>query len=357
MHNEAVNRALAHVIDEEHQKPFFELGLIRDVVIRDHHVALTLLIHTGESDRQAYYHSRIVEELQQVGIDDAHIRIKWITKEEKDRIVESRLHPITVPKRKLAPASTSAPIFKGVRFLAIASGKGGVGKSTVTVNTAIALSRAGKRVGVIDADIYGYSIPNMLGITDKPRKINNRIQPVERCGIHVISTGFFVDSNSPVIWRGPMLGKMLSTFLNEVEWPELDYLLIDLPPGTGDVALYVHQNIPQCAEIIVTTPHSTASFVAERAGAMAQQTQHHIVGVVENMSYFEDDYGKKHYLFGKGGGAHLAELLHTSMLAQIPISAPDQDAAEADLFPAIYGADTRNGHHYAELAQHIINHL
>ena len=148
------------------------------------------------------------------------------------------------------------------KFIAVASGKGGVGKSTVTVNLAVALARQGKKVGIIDADIYGFSVPDMMGIENRPTVVDKTIFPVERFGVKVISMSFFVQDNNPVIWRGPMLGKMLRNFLGEVHWDDLDYMLLDLPPGTGDVALDVHQMIPHSKELIVTTPHATAAFVA-----------------------------------------------------------------------------------------------
>ena len=161
----------------------------------------------------------------------------------------------------------------GVRFIAVASGKGGVGKSTVTVNLAAALARQGKKVGLIDADIYGFSVPDMMGIEEYPVVEDGVIQPVERFGVKVMSMGFFIRENNPVIWRGPMLGRMLRQFFTDVQWGELDYILLDLPPGTGDVALDVHQMLPQSKEIIVTTPHATAAFVAARAGAMGHSSR------------------------------------------------------------------------------------
>ncbi|WP_285891429.1 Mrp/NBP35 family ATP-binding protein, partial [Paenibacillus pasadenensis] len=243
----------------------------------------------------------------------------------------------------------------GTEFIAIASGKGGVGKSTVTVNLAVALARRGKRVGLIDADIYGFSVPDMMGIEERPQVVDGRIEPIQRFGVKVISMGFFVEDNSPIVWRGPMLGRMLRNFFQEVEWGELDYLLLDLPPGTGDIALDVHQILPQSKEIIVTTPHATAAFVAARAGAMALHTEHEILGVVENMAYYlSPSTGEKEYVFGKGGGARLAENLHTDLLAQIPLGAPDNHVSEPDFSPSVYKAESETGQLYLELADRVI---
>jgi ATP-binding protein involved in chromosome partitioning len=237
-------------------------------------------------------------------------------------------------------------------FIAIASGKGGVGKSTVSVNLAAALARLGKKVGLVDADIYGFSVPDMMGITHRPKVKGNKIIPVERYGVKVISMGFFVEDNAPVIWRGPMLGKMLNNFFKEVEWGELDYLILDLPPGTGDVALDVHTMLPHSKEIIVSTPHPTAAFVAARAGAMALRTKHEILGVIENMSYFESKKtGEREYIFGKGGGEKLAEELQTELFGQIPLQLPDWKAE--DFAPSIYSEDHPIGKIYMDIAKKV----
>ena len=244
---------------------------------------------------------------------------------------------------------------KDVQFFAIASGKGGVGKSTVTVNLALALARRGKKVGIIDADIYGFSIPNMMGIEERPKTVNNTILPVERYGVKVISMGFFVENNSPVIWRGPMLGKMLEHFFTDVVWGDIDFILLDLPPGTGDIALDIHQMLPESKEIIVTTPHATAAHVAARAGTMATQTNHEILGVIENMAYME--CGKcrtKEYPFGRGGGAALAGQLKTKLLAQIPLGVQGGSSVEPDDAPSIYKEDSSIGQVYLDVADQII---
>ena len=240
-----------------------------------------------------------------------------------------------------------------VEFISIASGKGGVGKSTVSVNLAVALARLGKKVGLIDADIYGFSVPDMMGVTELPVVKDNRIIPVERLGVKVISMGFFVEDNAPVVWRGPMLGKALDQFFRDVEWGDLDYLLLDLPPGTGDIALDIHQMIPASKEIIVTTPHPTAAFVAARAGAMALQTEHALLGVIENMSWFESKQsGEREFVFGQGGGVRLAEELRTDLLGQIPLGQPDWD--EEDFAPSVYAEDHPIGQIYTDIAKNIL---
>ena len=241
-------------------------------------------------------------------------------------------------------------------YIAIASGKGGVGKSTVSVNLAVALARQGKRVGLVDADIYGFSVPNMMGINEKPQVEDEQIVPIERFGVKVISMGFLVDDNKPIIWRGPMLGKMINNFLINVKWGELDYLLLDLPPGTGDVALDVHQMLPTSKEIIITTPHATAAYVAARAGSMAISTNHEVIGVIENMSYFESKLtGEREYIFGKGGGEDLAKELNVELLGQLPLGQPEID--ENNFAPSVYGVDHQNGKIFDRIAQKLINKI
>jgi ATP-binding protein involved in chromosome partitioning len=193
----------------------------------------------------------------------------------------------------------------------------------------------------------------MMGITKRPVVRGEKIIPVERFGVQVISMGFFVEDNSPVIWRGPMLGKMLNSFFNEVEWGDLDYLLLDLPPGTGDVALDVHSMLPSCKELIVTTPHPTAAFVAARAGAMAIKTNHEVIGVIENMAYFESKKtGEKEFVFGQGGGKKLSEELQAPLLGQLPLQQPDWD--EEDFAPSIYQNDHALGKIYLDIASKVV---
>ena len=234
------------------------------------------------------------------------------------------------------------------QVIAVTSGKGGVGKSTVSVNLAIALARKGNTVALIDLDIYGFSVPKIMNLQTKPKTINGKIIPVESHGVKVMSMGFLIKNNEPVVWRGPMLGKMVEHFSKDVMWGELDYVVLDMPPGTGDVALDMNHFIPQSKEIIVTTPHMTATHVAERAGTMALKANHEILGVVENMSYFKPN-DEQYYLFGKGGGTELANTLHTTLLSQLPIEKPMPDTNT----PAIYEEGSQLYTEYNQLAEKI----
>ena len=310
-------------------------------------VSVKIAIAKTNTPEQMALQMKIVEVLKENGAASVGIRFEELSQE----VLESFRGQATEAEAQ----DILSPLAK-VQFIAIASGKGGVGKSTVSVNMAVALARLGKKVGLIDADIYGFSVPDMMGITEMPVVKEDRIYPVERIGVKVISMGFFVENNAPIVWRGPMLGKVLDQFFRDVEWGDLDYLLLDLPPGTGDVALDLHQMLPASKEVVVTTPHPTAAFVAARAGAMALQTNHEILGVVENMSWFESKLtGEREYVFGRGGGEKLAEELRTELLAQIPLGQPDW--TDEDFAPSVYAADHPTGKTYLDMAQKIVEKL
>lgn len=309
------------------------------------HVSVKVALAKINTAEQLPFQMKVVDTLKGAGAETVGIRFEELSQEVLDKFrgttTEAEAQDI------LSPLSD-------VEFISIASGKGGVGKSTVSVNIAVALARLGKKVGLIDADIYGFSVPDMMGVTKMPKVKSERIIPVERLGVKVISMGFFVEDNAPVVWRGPMLGKALDQFFKDVDWGDLDYLLLDLPPGTGDVALDLHQMLPTSKEIIITTPHPTAAFVAARAGAMALQTEHEILGVIENMSWFESEVtGEREYVFGKGGGTRLAEELRTDLLGQIPLGQPDWN--EEDFAPSVYAEDHPIGKIYMDIAQEMIN--
>ncbi|QGQ44032.1 Mrp/NBP35 family ATP-binding protein [Metabacillus sediminilitoris] len=333
------------------QDPFLhitleELNAIKEVKIKEEksHVSLKIGIAKTNTAEQLKLQQQIVDTVKEAGAESVGIRFHELPQETIAAYQDSSTsesHSLLSPNSKTT-------------FVAIASGKGGVGKSTVSVNLAVALARLGKKVGLIDADIYGFSVPDMMGITKRPVVRGEKIIPVERFGVEVISMGFFVEDNAPVIWRGPMLGKMLTNFFHEVEWGDLDYLLLDLPPGTGDVALDIHSMLPACKEIIVSTPHPTAAFVAARAGAMAIQTDHEIIGVIENMAYFESaKTGEKEYIFGRGGGEKLAEELRVPLIGKIPLQQPDWN--EEDFAPSVYGEDHPIGQIYLSIGKQVTN--
>ena len=260
-------------------------------------------------------------------------------------------------RERLSKASKSKTVIgqdSATQILAIASGKGGVGKSTVTVNLAGALHNAGHKVGIIDCDVYGFSIPRMMGVEHVTPVIRDeKIVPVEAHGMRVISVGNFVEGNTPVIWRGPMLSKILEQFLSDVDWGELDYLLLDLPPGTGDVALDVVRLLPKSNLILVTTPQAVAAGVASRAGQMALKTNQRLLGVVENMSVFVCPHcGEQSAIFGEGGGRALAEELGVELLGQIPLTLEARMMSDEGI-PAALVPNSIMQESYAALAERV----
>ncbi|WP_404450902.1 Mrp/NBP35 family ATP-binding protein [Virgibacillus necropolis] len=344
--NEEIIQLLNPVKDPFLHRTLEETGGVKEINIKEEkkHVSVKIGIGKTNTAEQMQLQQEIVGILKKNGVTTVGLRFEELPEE-----IIKKYQPAVEEEQEASLMGGS----KGTKFIAIASGKGGVGKSTVTTNLAMSLMRLGKKVGIIDADIYGFSIPDMMGVENRPAVRGEKIIPVERFGIKVISMGFFVEDNSPIIWRGPMLGKMLSSFFKEVEWGDLDYLLLDLPPGTGDIAMDVHEMLPTCKEVIVTTPHPTAAFVAARAGQMALKTDHEILGVVENMAYFESKKtGEKEYVFGQGGGQKLADVLKTKVLGQLPLQQPYE---EEDVFaPSIYQEDHPLGKEYHKIAAKIV---
>ena len=247
------------------------------------------------------------------GVEQVEVRLTPMSQEQREALVSQLRGGAPTPQQKISfPPSTSV--------IAVASGKGGVGKSSITVNLAAALAARGSKVGILDADVWGFSVPRMLGVTGKPVGFDNMILPLEGYGVKVISMGFFVPEETPVIWRGPMLHKAIEQFLGDVYWGDLDFLLCDLPPGTGDVSISLASFLPGASMLVVTTPQEAARTVAERAGRMAERTNLRPIGVVENMSWFVCPHcGEREAIFGDGGGQAAAEHLGVPLMAQVPL--------------------------------------
>lgn len=253
-----------------------------------------------------------------------------------------------------APGEQPKLPIPGVKnIIAVGSGKGGVGKSTVAVNLAITLSRLGYSVGLMDADVYGPNVPLMMGIQQTPQAIGQRIQPLESYGVRLMSMAFLNPGDKPLVWRGPMLNSVIQQFLRNVDWGELDYLVIDLPPGTGDVQLTLIQTTPLTGAVIVTTPSDVALEDARKAVNMFEQVREQVLGIVENMSYLEHN-GEKLYVFGKGGGARTAEKMNVPLLAEIPLDPATREGGDAGKPIATLGVGNKQAKLFEDLARKVV---
>jgi ATP-binding protein involved in chromosome partitioning len=324
-----VIEALRPVDDPELHRSIVDLGMVKQVTIDGGQVGVLIALTVPGCPLRAEITERVTNALLPVeGVDDVHVDMTVMTDEEREA-VRAKLggggghatgggHAHQGHAHGDREIALAAPDAK-TRVLAISSGKGGVGKSSVTVNTAIALAKQGNQVAVLDADVYGFSIPKMLGIDQQPVVLDDMIVPPVAHGVSVISIGFFVNDDQPVMWRGPMLHKTLEQFLADVYWGEPDFLLVDMPPGTGDVALSMAQYLPKAETYLVTTPQAAAQRVAQRTALMAKKLNLPLAGVIENMSWFTGDDGKRYELFGAGGGQQLAEQLEVPLVGQVPL--------------------------------------
>ncbi|YAL84021.1 Mrp/NBP35 family ATP-binding protein [Dermacoccaceae bacterium W4C1] len=328
---QAVLTALDGVDDPEIHKPITELDMVQEVVISDSgHVRVTVLLTISGCPMKAPLTERVTQAVLSVeGVTGVEVVLGVMSDEQRAALKE---------KLRGGQAEREIPFAKPgslTRVYAVASGKGGVGKSSVTTNLAASLAGQGLKVGVVDADIYGFSIPRMLGVEQRPTQVEEMILPPSSHEVKVISIGMFVPGNQPVVWRGPMLHRALQQFLADVFWGDLDVLLLDLPPGTGDVAISIAQLIPGAEILVVTTPQQAAAEVAERAGAIALQTKQRVAGVIENMSWLELPDGTRQEIFGSGGGRAVADSLTRSigapveLLGQIPLDVTLREGADA----------------------------
>ncbi|WP_432985247.1 P-loop NTPase [Dactylosporangium sp. CA-233914] len=312
---EAITAALATVDDPEIRRPITELGMVRDVTLRPDGVAeIGILLTVAGCPLKDKLRTDITRAVGAVaGVSGVEIDFGVMTAEQRKELQISLRGDVQEP---VIPFSQPG---SRTRVYAVASGKGGVGKSSVTVNLAAALAARGLSVGVVDADIYGHSVPRMLGADGRPTQVESMIMPPSAHGVKVISIGMFTPGNAAVVWRGPMLHRALQQFLADVYWGDLDVLLLDLPPGTGDVAISLAQLLPTAEILVVTTPQAAAAEVAERAGSIALQTHQRIVGVVENMSWLELPDGQRMEVFGAGGGQTVADSLTRAVGAKVPL--------------------------------------
>jgi ATP-binding protein involved in chromosome partitioning len=308
---EQIDEALARVIDPELKRPVTELGMVRGVELDGGRVTVTIALTVAGCPLRSSFEGQVAEHVGGLpGVESVELGFDVMSPDERAALTQ-RLRG-GAPERGIQVPPTT-------RVLAVASGKGGVGKSSLTVNLAAALAALGQDVGVLDADIYGHSIPHMLGVSQRPVVVDKMIVPPVAQGLRVMSIGFFLDENQPVMWRGPMLHRALEQFLQDVHWGEIDTLVVDMPPGTGDVSISLGQLLPRAEAVIVTTPQPLAQEVASRAATMAQKTGMRVVGVVENMTSG---------IFGAGGGARLANELGVPLLGSVPLDVRLREAGD-----------------------------
>ena len=331
---EQVTQALDGVQDPEIHRPITELGMVKNVNIGADGAVLVEVYLTvaGCPLRETITRDVTTAVGKLPGVSSVRVQLDVMSDEQR-RALQTKLRG-----GREEPQIPFAQPTSLTRVYAVASGKGGVGKSSVTVNLAAALAASGQKVGVVDADIYGHSVPRMLGVTGRPTPVENMIMPPSAHGVKVISIGMFTKGNTPVVWRGPMLHRALQQFLADVYWGDLDVLLLDLPPGTGDVAISVAQMLPVAELLVVTTPQLAAAEVAERAGAIASQTHQRVAGVIENMSYLVCAHcGEQTEVFGSGGGATVAAALsriggtQVPLLGQVPLDVRLREGGDAGM--------------------------
>jgi ATP-binding protein involved in chromosome partitioning len=314
--SEQVTAALATVNDPEIRRPITDLDMVKSIDIQPDGTVLVGIYLTVAGcplrDKITKDVTAAVSKLP--GVTSVRVDLDVMSDEQRKGLQQKLRGGESAKEIPFAQPNSLTKVY------AVASGKGGVGKSSITVNLAVAIAATGVKVGVVDADIYGHSVPRMLGVTGSPTKVGDMIMPPSAHDVKVISVGMFTPGNSPVVWRGPMLHRALQQFLSDVYWGDLDVLLMDLPPGTGDIAISVAQLLPSAEILVVTTPQQAAAEVAERAGAIAAQTHQQVAGVIENMSYLPCPHCGEHTeIFGSGGGEQVAEALTQTLGARVPL--------------------------------------
>ncbi len=343
----ALRAAIGRVEDPEIHKPLAELNMLRQLdIAADGSVGVLVALTVPGCPLKDKLESDVTAAARSVaGVQSVSVDFTVMTDDERARL--------TASLKGGDPDSRQVTISPRTRVLTISSGKGGVGKSSVTTNLGVALAATGRTVGVIDADVWGFSIPKMLGIDRAPTVVDQMIMPPEAHGVRAISMDYFVRPDQAVIWRGPMLHKALEQFLVDAYWGDVDYLLIDMPPGTGDIAISMSQFLPRAQAVIVTTPQPTAQRVAKRAALMANKVNQEILGVVENMAWFTGDDGTRYQLFGEGGGQLLADELEVPLLGRIPLVPAMREGADAGIPVSIAAPDSEASEAFRSLAERV----
>ena len=347
---EQVSEILGQVQDPELHRGLNELNMVRNIAIDGARVSVLVALTIPGCPLKSYFQEVIPAKLVESFPDIEHVAVELtsMTEEERQAVIGG------VRKESPAPFARSD---SATQVIAVGSGKGGVGKSTTTVNLAASLAKLGHTVGLLDADVWGFSIPRMLGVHERPTVVDDMIMPPEVFGVKIVSIGLFTTEDNPVVWRGPMLHKALQQFLTDVHWDEPEYLLVDLPPGTGDVSISIAQFLPGASMVIVTTPQAVAEKVAQRAGFMAEKTGLRVAGVIENMSYFRGDDDKVYRIFGEGGGAALAERLRVPLLGEIPIDSDLRMFADSGAPIVLQSPDSEVAQKLDEAAKELVNLL
>ena len=357
---EQVIEALRPVEDPELHRSIVDLGMVKTISINGDAVEVQIALTIAGCPLRNEITNRVTGALSDMGVAHPSIDFTVMTDEERANVRQMlQGNPAATAGNNPAHGHAEgrdipfADPDSRTRVMLIASGKGGVGKSSVTTNLAIALAQRGKSVALIDADVWGFSIPRMLGIQTPPTVIDDMLIPPETHGVHAISMGFFAEEDQPVIWRGPMLHKALEQFLTDVYWNDPDYLLIDLPPGTGDISLSLAQFLPRSEMYVVTTPQPAAQRVAQRAAFMGEKVNLAVHGVIENMSWFTGDDGKKYYLFGAGGGQELAERLEVPLVGQVPLVPELREGSDSGKPIMAIAPDSEAGQVFAGMAERL----
>jgi len=319
IHKEQIKSALAQVPHPRYEKDLITLGLIQDLIIQDKYVSFTLEMPKKDDSLAHQLKEECTRAIHKFVDSEAVLDITVGINISRQRELEGK---DDTPTETQKPPQQEA-VLSGVKHvIAVASGKGGVGKSTVAANLAVSLAQTGARVGLLDTDIYGPSVPTMFDVKERPNiTTDKKLVPIEKHGVHLVSMGFLVDTDQAMIWRGPMVTSAVKQFMQEVEWGELDYLILDLPPGTGDIQLTIVQTVPLTGAVIVSTPQTVALDDARKGVAMFSKVNVPVLGIVENMAYFvpDDMPEKKYYIFGKHGARRLAQKLEVPFLGEIPL--------------------------------------